>query len=380
MKNSVAIESLRAWMAWWVVIGHAFHLSGAGEFLHPTIAKIIGSFGTPVFVFIIVSGFVITNLILMKKEPYGKYITRRALRIYPIYIVCMGISLIVIDLYTTAYTSGSWITESEMRLGRAISQNKNFWSHIILHLTMLHGILPDTALPFSGTAFLAPAWSLSLEWQFYLLAPLLVALLSGRTSLMLATTIMLLLLNVVFTQGYFGTWLAQSFLPLAIQYFLVGIFSRLILEYRPMTRLPPELLLMAGITIVAFAGELAMLVWVLFFTIVLYELGYIARASKPFSLFARLIALNPYVSTVGKWSYSTYLIHIPIFAIVVGGAIKIFGPQSQTNYVVLLALCMPIIFVVSFVLYRFIETPFIDLGRRLTSRASTTPSLPAVSG
>ncbi len=266
-----------------------------------------------------------------------------------------------------------------MRIERVAAQNDRFWEHILLHLTMLHGLVPDSFLPFSGTAFLAPAWSLSLEWQFYLLAPLLIAMLSGRINVMLATTAVLLVLHVAFRSGHFGVWLYKPFLPLAIQYFLIGIFSRVVLEYRPLKRVPPELLIVTGAIAAILAGRLAMLIWATFFTIVLYEQGYIARASKPFSLFARLIALNPYISTVGKWSYSTYLIHIPVFAIVVGGAIKIFGPQSQTNYVVLLALCMPIVFVVSYVLYRFIETPFIDLGRRFTSRTPTAPSLSAVS-
>jgi len=380
MKNSVAIESLRAWMAWWVVFGHAAHLSGADQFLNTYLYKLLTNAGTGVDVFIIVSGFVITNLLLIKKEKYSQYIMRRAFRIYPIYIVSVIISIFTLELYSAAYGGGSWVIEYDMRIARAAAQDTRFWEHLFLHLTMLHGILPDSIMPFSGTAFLAPAWSLSLEWQFYLLAPLLIALLSGRTNIMLATTAFLLVLHVAFSSGHFGVWLYKPFLPLAIEYFLIGIFSRLALEYRPLIRMPPELLLAAGATAALFAGKLAMLIWVTFFILVLYEQGYVARASKLFGLFARLVALNPYISTVGKWSYSTYLIHIPIFSIVVGGAIKLFGPQSQTTYVIWLVICMPLVFFASKYLYRFIEVPFIDLGRRVTSQPQPTASLPAAPG
>ena len=380
MKNSVAIESLRAWMAWLVVLDHAQYLCGGQQILHPLLYKLVSNGALAVSVFIIISGFVITNLLIVRKERYFPYILRRAFRIFPIYLFCIFIAIFVSGLYYAAYLTPEWVPNNDMRLDRMASEHNFYVEHLLLHMSMMHGILPDTIFPFSSVAFLAPAWSLSLEWQFYMLAPFLISLLSKRITVMLATTFLLLAMNVALRTSYFGEWEFNSFLPLAIQYFLIGIFSRLALEYLPLKRMPPELLFVAGATAAIFASKPAILIWITFFTIVLYEQGYFARASKPFSLFARLIALNPYVSTIGKWSYSTYLIHIPIFAIIVGGAIKIYGPQSQTNYVVLLALCMPIIFVVSFVLYRFIETPFIDLGRRLTSRASTTPSLPAVSG
>ncbi len=38
-------------------------------------------------------------------------------------------------------------------------------------------MVPENVMPFAGTAFLGPAWSLSLEWQFYLVAPVLIGLL-----------------------------------------------------------------------------------------------------------------------------------------------------------------------------------------------------------
>src|SRR3954469_11656757 len=88
------IEGARAWLAWTVVIAHVFILSGlAGTY--PWADK-IGRLGNwPVNVSLIISGFVITNLIIAKKEPYFPYIGRQFLRLYPAYFVCLMLALLV---------------------------------------------------------------------------------------------------------------------------------------------------------------------------------------------------------------------------------------------------------------------------------------------
>lgn len=48
----------------------------------------------------------------------------------------------------------------------------NIHWNIPLHLLMLHGVVPEVLVARAPGAFLAPAWSVSLEWQFYLVAPL----------------------------------------------------------------------------------------------------------------------------------------------------------------------------------------------------------------
>ena len=42
-----------------------------------------------VMIFVILSGFVITHLVVEKHEPYGPYLGRRALRIFPIYLFAL---------------------------------------------------------------------------------------------------------------------------------------------------------------------------------------------------------------------------------------------------------------------------------------------------
>ena len=73
-------------MAWWVVAGHALRLTGTAQWLPAPVAKVVMKTDIAVNVFIIVSGFVITHLLMNARESYSQYIWRRFLRIAPIYI------------------------------------------------------------------------------------------------------------------------------------------------------------------------------------------------------------------------------------------------------------------------------------------------------
>ena len=102
---------------------------------------------------------------------------------------------------------------------------KNAAYHIPLHLTLLHGVVPEKLLPSSATAFLGPAWSLSLEWQFYLIAPLWFGLAVSNSGwkrfLMVAGCI-----GVILGSERFLPMVGQrAALPFRLEYFFVGLVS-----------------------------------------------------------------------------------------------------------------------------------------------------------
>jgi peptidoglycan/LPS O-acetylase OafA/YrhL len=372
MQNFRSIESLRAYMAWWVVFGHAVQLSGARSFLPQPIAQTLLRNDMAVNVFIIVSGFVITHLLLSKREEYLPYITRRAFRIFPIYLFSLALAISVTGLYATAYGL-PWVSGGDIKLDRIASQNENFVTHLALHLTMLHGLVPTQVLPYSVSAFLTPAWSLSLEWQFYLVAPFLIPLLLRSTRAMIVTCGVLLAVHKLASSGLIGDWQYPAFLPLTIQYFLIGILSRAVLEYRPLANAGAELLVVLALITIKFASAIEAIIWIAFLACAMSEAGRVSFKVPGANFLTDVFVKNRFIATIGTWSYSTYLIHIPIFSIVVGTYLQLGGIPSQFAVVILLACCVPVTLLFSWLLFTGIESRFNRIGRQIAMGMAPTP-------
>lgn len=380
IPNLVALESLRGWMAWLVVVGHTSYLTGIGFLdyglqLPGLVIQLIQSTDAAVRIFIILSGFAITNLVLSKGEPYPQYIGRRAFRIFPIYLFCLFLAIAVTGLYATAYIDNPLTADGTQAL-RLAAQEENFIQHLLLHLTLLHGVMPHSVLTYTETAFLAPAWTISLEWQFYLIAPAIIwALLRfSRNGNIFWVTLALLLAVKVCQRLIGGDYVHESVLPLAFEYFLLGMLSRISIGFRKGPN-SVELFISVAMTFMVIGWREA-LMWSVFFLISLSEVGILKFNSRVFCLVAWLAAYNPVSRAFGRWSYSTYLIHVPLLAIVYGSYLRITGPESfsQTAAFALGILSCTLVAAASFFLYYQIEKRFIDMGRRFFSGSAQVQS------
>ncbi|HTD67568.1 MAG TPA: acyltransferase, partial [Candidatus Limnocylindria bacterium] len=157
MKHIKEFDGLRGLLALWVFASHVIEL-GPYSALGPSLRAHLA-----VDVFIILSGFVIFHL-LSTGEDYRSFIMRRWFRLFPVFAICFLLAL-------TLYASLKINDETAFGMGHT----KNLTPYLIAHATMLHGAVPEQLLPQSARAILVSAWSVSLEWQFYLLAPLLFA-------------------------------------------------------------------------------------------------------------------------------------------------------------------------------------------------------------
>jgi len=113
-------------------------------------------------IFFVLSGFLITRILLVDKErgvPLRYFLMRRFLRIFPIYYLTLAVV---------------WIVRGGPELGWCAVYLSNFW------------------FPFHEVASpLKHTWSLAVEEHFYLLWPLAVYLLSRRGSLRLAAFVLI---------------------------------------------------------------------------------------------------------------------------------------------------------------------------------------------
>ena len=157
LNRNQTLDVSRGFLSWIVVVVHVVWLAG----YHGIIQGRAGVYAVDGF--IILSGFVITQLLVTKNEPYGIFIFRRFMRLFRPFIVCLAIALLV-----RPFTFGTAPSE----LIREASENRYFWWHLGAHASLIHGLVPTAWLPQSQLAFLPPGWSISLEFQLYLVAPL----------------------------------------------------------------------------------------------------------------------------------------------------------------------------------------------------------------
>src|SRR5262249_40932758 len=141
--------------------------------------------------------------------------------------------------------------------------------HFLVHASMLHSAVPQWLLPNSSAAILIPAWSISLEWQFYLLVPLLLIVPLPPAARLLLVSISAFILYRVFAPRLTG--FDFFFLPFKVHLFWIGIISAFV--YRTLlNRLAglsnwPALLALSAFFAVALllpiSRNFALLIWLL---------------------------------------------------------------------------------------------------------------------
>lgn len=364
MQNFVGLTGARGWLSWTVVLSHLLLFPGVvGQFGQLKLIQDLGDIA--VRVFIILSGFVITHLIVEKKEAYAPYLIRRFMRIYPVYLVCLTLAVGATLLWWHAVLTSPWsqLTADARLLGQIeSSQGHGFAAHLVAHLTMLHGMIPNNILYESQYFFLPPAWSLSLEWQFYIVAPLVLTLLLG-SRLSRAMLIGLALLSIVaYNRGLLGSFILPSFLPGAALMFSVGILSRLAspvvmgrFEFPTMTT---AFVLVA--TALFARNELHLAIWA---ALMAYSLA--SKRGTAHRL-PELLLDSKIAVWLGSRSYATYLVHVPIIYSVV--AICSHLNLSYWAMFATVAVATPVMtLLASHLLHESVEQPGMKLGHRLAA-------------
>ncbi|OQP42738.1 hypothetical protein A4H97_11270 [Niastella yeongjuensis] len=158
LKYHKELDGVRAIAAFMVIFFHFFFVPAFN--LHPLLTKIANFGRTGVSLFFVLSGFLITRILIVTKESRGyfsNFYVRRSLRIFPLYYLFLTLTFIILPLifgkpfepfYLQVY---SWAYLQDFALAFR-------WPHV-------------------GPAHL---WSLSVEEHFYLFWPLLIYILSTR--------------------------------------------------------------------------------------------------------------------------------------------------------------------------------------------------------
>jgi peptidoglycan/LPS O-acetylase OafA/YrhL len=213
------LDSLRGVAILLVCFFHAFdvpglmaHLTGVARLF---VAATLGGWAG-VFLFFVLSGFLITGILVdskSKPDYYKRFYIRRALRILPAFY------LLLLLLWLLPHTG--WL--QDRRVG---------WKFIVLSFFYLANVTGFFGVPGQYAAL----WSLAVEEHFYLLWPTVIRAFSRRTAIACAVAIFLtcpILRAVAYRLGYFYgggyTWLVADALAIGA---LMGILSRGVLANR----------------------------------------------------------------------------------------------------------------------------------------------------
>ena len=363
------IVGLRIYLAAWVAIGHGLQTAGYVIPTNPLMRFLLAG-GASVDVFIIISGFVITHLIETAREPYGKYIVRRGFRLYPVYLISCVFGFLIADSWSHLSTISPW---SNVEGWGAYSKNVvdsaqqlhiNPFGHIAAHALMLHGVVPNEILPMAARTILPAAWSISLEWQFYLVAPLVLFGLRSRGGIFW-TALLGAMFYVATSKGYLGQHDFRSFIGSSIPFFAVGICSRLAFGWVSKLECNPLTVATASCAVIIMLGKevLPLFIWAVFYSYLVWQ------RDDPISRLFRLLTKARPLLILGEASYSLYLIHRPIQVVLAVLTISTIG-STQHGMLIMQMVAVVIAIIVSIGLYFCVEKPFIRLGKHLTrSRA-----------
>jgi len=225
MRRLVCLDGLRGVLACYVMLSHTLPFAPLPAWLH----WLFQHGGAGVDVFFILSGLVIVQSLASFSYQPLPFLIARVARIYPVFLVVFVFAVAVQPL-ATGFERMAWIAPDSPARDIWSSGWPSAWGiFIATHLTMTHGMFPNGVLPDVWVGFLGAAWSLSTEWQFYLLALLFGSFLGLRRMAWLFLAMSAA--AVVWQAAVPDTWqFSRAFLPNKAQYFALGVVSAIVVR------------------------------------------------------------------------------------------------------------------------------------------------------
>ncbi|MFN2476516.1 MAG: acyltransferase family protein [Chthoniobacterales bacterium] len=356
------LEGLRAILAWTVVAAHVLICSG---WFGPTINgfSLLSQIAeAAVDVFMLLSGFALTRLLIVEKESFRVYIWRRFLRIVPAYWVALAAAIALNNQLAEnlAHLPATLDRDGMIMVCRLAAAR--WWIDVPLHLALLHGFAPSSVLPWGPYTFLGAAWSLSLEWQFYCVAPFAL-MLAIRNRIGAAVIITVAAISTAFAGPIMAAF-SDAFLPAKIAFFVVGGIT-----YFAVCQVHDRKCALMSIAVPLFTLGL---IWS-------RTSGRLLEASFTGTTWllvigsvriGRLSAFRAVLDCrllqyLGRISYSTYLFHAPVITLVQAVIWRWLSPRTTAALMTeTFAATAVATLCVSAITWRILERPFQRLGQR----------------
>lgn len=304
-----------------------------------------------VALFFVISGFIFAHLYGQRDVAYWQFMAKRALRILPMFVLMTALVF---------YVNRNWPA------GQMLS----------LLSTMQVENLPG---------YLGPAWSLLVEFQFYFLLPFLLLFVrqSGLRYLLGLWAVFVVLRILVWAHTGNVQQLSYWTMFGRADQFIAGMIAGYLYTQRAVRS---QRVAWCGLAAaVAAVGLLAAfyakinlaggyyglrpssVIWVVWPTVdaVLFSVAVLGYLVAPRIRAISGSWLSEATSYLGRISFSMYVLHVLIFAVIQKKTVALYVPTTWEGAALLyVAVGLPAVVAVSALTYQFIERPFMKIGRR----------------
>lgn len=330
-----------------------------------------GSVG--VYLFFVISGYIICLPLAKRAQAapdhppefqYGKYMLRRLTRLEPPYLLVLGLSFLAVMLIIG--TEQKFLTEGTKSFSvESISLPASLAASVIY----AHGLLFH-----SFPRLNPPAWSLEIEFQFYVLAPaiILISLAVGRRGRSFAAEV-LTMAGVVVAMKL----TAVTFAPQEVQRFLVSNFVEFFVLGFVLSRLyvrgifqnsklqsAATPLFLGGLCLAWYADHLATMSESnneLVIRLILLTSFAAVFAGALSGGAGRRFTSATWIATIGGMCYTIYLVHLSFLQVATRVLFRFIPVHDLLSGMIVYGLILiPILLVMSMVFFLLIEKPCMD--------------------
>jgi peptidoglycan/LPS O-acetylase OafA/YrhL len=350
----------------------AFHacLQGKMSWIAPLLTM-LGELG--VVFFFVLSGFLITYLLLKERDvkgkiSVGKFYARRLLRIWPLYLL-----VVVLGFFVLPRLEAFEIFQQQRYLWYG------FWAQFVLYVVML----PNLSFAHFNIAIpnIGQAWSIGVEEQFYLIWPWLVSWFKNVGSMVVFFVAGLIGLKIIVSvcpEGIFE-WLptVKRFLGMTkMECMAIGAYGAFAvyhqrqrfmdLVYRPWVQIAA----VAAIVPIVYFTPIALMPLMHLYVSVVFLIIILNVATNPKSI---LKLRFQWLDFLGRISYGIYMYHMMIITLViylVKGRIKGFEQLTAWENILVYTISTGLTILVASLSYRYFETPWMKMKDRFTTIVS----------
>jgi peptidoglycan/LPS O-acetylase OafA/YrhL len=323
-----------------------FHNTSPLGALHLSALSTYGWMGVDLF--FVLSGFLITGILLETKESEGyfrNFYARRILRIWPLYYSLLIFMFVIVPRF------------DPLQAHAILERSSPRWSYLFFLQNFFVGI------PAEAAGALGVTWSLAIEEQFYLIWPLIVRCFSSSQLKRIAVTVILLSPPLRYFLGFHHVDIYSNFFC-RLDGLMAGALLAMLV--RSKTSVPGKNLAVAGFSLLAaitaaITAEHYDARWFTFSMTswAAFSLIYLALFSS--SAWAQSILRNRFLTYTGTISYGLYLLHKIPFDV---SKTAHWGPVFSFCWTVALS------YLLAAISWTLLEKPFLKLKRFFDRKSS----------